>query len=474
MNKPSMMSRFPDLRTESDKNEALLIHRLLRNWPGVPGRDSSAAASALDCVAILVRSIYARVRVDLMPKPSDAENALVRYAWSLFDEQGEKLYGLRLRMARKHALLVIRPGLREESKVSFAELCRSDAMVEVLWKHPRFHLTHPCVIKGPNHPVEGSVFRDHDEISKDTLKWDGAKPETVELLVSNVTSVKHCTGDNTKLIYFNSPEVIQVDLTTGEGSSCRLADQWRFQAWTRVPGPADDENGLSTVEKGRLISYIVRAIVRHAAEGRGADSIRVFREDGGEQLPEGLVANNPMPDWGFKLGGTVPPGEKLSIFYTYYPDIENLPPPQECAEIIQMPENIRAPIIDAFKVFEDAENPPTRPEPPRARDTQQEPPQSKDNQQESVHPDRQKMIESFGYDTPPQTNRSGQNPQESREGDGPHDRLPHRPPHTGEGTNRIPRELYESLAPRRGTSRGRFRPSGRFSSSRRSRGDRGH
>lgn len=466
MNKSSEMRRFPDLRTESGKNEAQLIHRLLRNWPSVPGRDSSAAASALDCVAILVRSIYARVRVDLMPKPSKAENALVRYAWSLFDEQGEKMYGFRLKMARKDALSVIGRGLREDSKLSFAELCRSDAMVEALWKHPRFHLTHPGVIKGPKYPTEGSVFRGHEEISKDTLKWDGADPKTVELLVARVTTVKHILGGYTKLIYFNSPEVIQVDLTTSEDSECRLADQWRFQAWTRVPDPTEDENGLSTLEKGKIISYIVRAIVRHAPGDSGADSIRVFREDGGEQLPEGLVANNPMPDWGFKLGDTLPPGEKLSIFYTYYPDIENLPPPKERSGIIQMPENFRAPIIDTFKVFEDAENPPAQPDPPMARD----------NQQESVHPDRQKMIQGFGYGTPPQTNRSGQNPQESRGDDGPHDRFPaqpHRPPHADDRFHGIPEEIRDALAPERGTSRGRGRRSDRYFSSRHSKGGRG-
>lgn len=139
----SSLRGFPDLRTESDSNEAQLIHRLLKNWPCVPGRDSSTAASALDCVAILLRSIYARAKTDSMPKPSDAEDAFTRYAWSLFDEQGESMYDQRLRRARNAALHVIRPGANGTSNLSFAELCRSGAMVEALWKHPRFHLTHP-------------------------------------------------------------------------------------------------------------------------------------------------------------------------------------------------------------------------------------------------------------------------------------------------------------------------------------------
>lgn len=362
----SRLRGFHDLRTESDGDDAHLINQLLKNWPCVPSRDSDAAASALDCVAILLRSIYAKMKEDFIPKPNAAEDAFIWYAWSLFDEQGDTMYGERLRQSRNAALQVVKPGTNGKSGLSFAELCRSSAMVDALWKHPRFHLTHPWIIKGPEYPEEGAVCRGHEEISRDVLPWDGAKPETVEQLVSKVTMTKR-SGENTKLVYFNSPEILQVELATGEGSTCRLVDHWRFNTHSWVPGPDDDEDGLVLLTKGRMIAYIMTAIVRHKSGERNADSIRIFREDGAEQLPEGRVMERPMPDWGFRLGDVVPPGEKISIFYTSYPDIDHLPPPQECAEKVQMPPPIRASILDAFKVFEGAENPAARPGSSRGR-----------------------------------------------------------------------------------------------------------
>jgi len=316
------------------------------------------------------------------------------------------------------------------------------------------------VIKGPKHPEDGAVFRGHEQVSRDTLEWDGATPTTVEQLVSKVTGVKH-SGENTKLIFFKSPDVIQVDLTTSQDSRCRLLDQWRFQAWIWVPDPTDDENGLVSLKKDGKTPYIVRAIVRHAVGERNANSIRLFREDGVEQLPEGLAVNNPMPDWGFKLGDAVPPGEKLSIFYTYYPDIEHLPPPQECSENLQIPGSIRNPILNAFKAFEDAENPAAQQDPPRARD----------GQHVYVHPDRQERFEELGLYTPPQTNRGDQNTQGRREDDSSsaQSAQSHRP-QGDEGFHGWPGEPHNAQAPVRGSSRGRGWSRGEFSSSRPSRG----
>lgn len=390
----SRLKKFPDLRTESDGDDAHLAQNLLKNWPCVPFRDSDAAASALDCVAILLRSTYATMTVDFIPKPNEAEDAFVSYAWSLFDEQGDTMYGERLRQSRNAALQVIKPGINGKYNLAFAELCRSSAMVDALWRHPRFHLTHPWIIKGPTYPEEGAVCRGHEEISRDVLSWDGTTPETVEQLVSKVTVTKR-SGENTKLVYFNSPQILQVDLTAGVGSTCRLVDHWRFHTHSWVPGPDDDEDDMVLLTKGRMIAYIVTAIVRHKSGDRNGDSIRIFREDGAERLPEGgRLMDKPMPDWGFRLGDVVPPGEKLSIFYTSYPSIDDLPPPQERAEKVQMPPSIRASILDAFKVFEDAENPAARPGSSLGRGSRG-----------ASYDPRQQSFGESGYGTPPQTAR---------------------------------------------------------------------
>lgn len=74
------------------------------------------------------------------------------------------------------------------------------------------------------------------------------------------------------------------------------------------------DNRLSELRQEGSHAYSLMAVVRHLESPHDADCIRVFCEDGLEQLPT-LAARTPMPDWGFTASEKVPSGVKLTLFY---------------------------------------------------------------------------------------------------------------------------------------------------------------
>lgn len=72
-------ARLADIRVNFRENEELAFHALTKYWPSVPGRDSTGEEAAVDCMAIMARAAWAKVKPNSRPLPRDEDEALSRY-----------------------------------------------------------------------------------------------------------------------------------------------------------------------------------------------------------------------------------------------------------------------------------------------------------------------------------------------------------------------------------------------------------
>lgn len=361
------MTRFVDVRRLFHDDEARLSRTLLKDWPTVPSTGRDSATSGLDCAVILCGAVFSRTRPENIPDISESDSRFVQYVFSHFNQE-EPGYADRVSQLAKKALRDATEGMKDDIVPSFARLCRCQGMVDLIWGHPRYRLTQPWVLHGPGQPRGGTVCKSGEEISRDgVLQWDGARPEAIEELVSSVTRTEAADGAGKsgcyKAVYFNSPQLLQLELSQGQGSQCSLMRIWRFWADTYIPGPADGDKNMVQFRKGKKIAYIVTAIVRHRKDPAGSDSIRLFREDGMEILPGGLAAHETVPGWGFGLDDVIPVGEKLSIVYSSYPSLDGLPRPREAGKQAQLPRDVEKSILALLKPRSEATGPVVAPPP---------------------------------------------------------------------------------------------------------------
>lgn len=290
--------RFSDLRQVFRDDDTRLSKALLERWPKVPTKGKDWMTSGLDCAVVLCRSIFSTYQTKYIRKAREDDGPFVQYMFSHF-EHYDANYKNRLSESVEAAL---RDLLGDIRGWSFAHLCRSQAMIDVMWCHPRYHLTMPWILNGPEHAEGGKICKFEEEISSDgILAWDGSSPGTIEELVSSVTvEEKVMDSDNYKLAYFTTPTVLQLDLTQGQDSQCPLSSIWRV--WSDIYGmvQTDDNKGKGPCEiqkKVRKLAYLITAIVRHRKDPTGSDSICIWRRNGLEQLPDAPAEmNEVMPD----------------------------------------------------------------------------------------------------------------------------------------------------------------------------------
>lgn len=298
-----------------------LGHELSRNWPSIPGRyRDSHEASALDSVVILLRVAFAMFD-ELHPKEDIAEDEgdFSRYAWASYDHSHGQ-YQI-MERARQLALQDIKKNLGPNTDITFANLCKSPSMVAALWAHVDFQATRPWIMTSPQYP-NGTVVKSSAEIAKGPAPlWTG--DDEIQDFVEAITHSKRVPGQTEarKWVLFNSPRLLHIDLLPSDTAKVSLQKAWRFWSDIWRPIPTDDPRIVKVDKRGK-IGYVLTAIVRHAKRDGNPDQIRLFRPNGMELLPKNLADSEPMPDWGFKMNEPVPKGEKLSLFYKVYAQLD--------------------------------------------------------------------------------------------------------------------------------------------------------
>lgn len=311
-----------DARIVTRGDRRHLGHELSRNWPSIPGRyKDSHEASALDSVVILLRLAFA-IFDDIHPKGDIAEDEgdFHKYVWASYDH-GHGQYQV-MEDARQLALRDIKKSLAPNTDITFANLCKSPSVVAALWAHMGFQVTRPWFMISPQYP-NGTEVKSSAQIAKDPAPlWTGDKSQDFVEAITHLKRV-HGQAEARKWVLFNSPRILHIDLLPSDTAKVSLQKSWRFWSDIWQPIPTDDPEMVRFDTQGRM-GYVLAAIVRNAKRDGNPDQIRLFRANGMEILPKDLADSEPMPDWGFKLSEHVPKGEKLSLFYKAYTDLETL------------------------------------------------------------------------------------------------------------------------------------------------------
>lgn len=302
--------KLGDIRVEGEGTGHLLTHDLQTYWPSVPGADSFGPAAGVDCMVILLRLQW--IRLKSIPLRGEAdESALARYSWSVFDPFTHHKDGA-TEAARKEVIDALVGNLGED--FSFSQVCRSNMAIETLWEKYPYQHTYPWMITSEKDPLGRPGVSDRQLAKHGALRWNGVRPASLQERVNKVTSHRQVKS-GTVWVYFQSPALLQVDFDPAEGCGHSLNHLFQFSA-TRWDVEEDKANGeRCRMRKQGEQAYVLRAAVRRRGGPSGSDSIRVFAGDGTETLPPTPTGIEP-PDWGFSAADAIPKGCQLSFFYT--------------------------------------------------------------------------------------------------------------------------------------------------------------
>lgn len=340
---------FPDIREEHSDEDVALFLALINTWPGVPGLDIDARYSGIHCAVMVQRANWVAIPASEWPRPSAGDDSLTRLVFAKLD-LNDPGYENGLKAMYKEILSDLGKSVDD---ASFARVCRGQMMRDNLWNlaSGRYQLTRPRFLQGPD--ISGvKLICSGDELAKEGfLTWDGISPPTAKALIDDMTREITKPGNTaSEFVIFNTPTLMQVDLVPGPDSTRSLADIWRFEAWSYELRAVEGGEGSILAERPPQ-PYTIVAIVRHRQSPEGYDSMRFFRRDGQELLPDQAI-NRDFPSWGFKLSDVVPPGERLSIFYQAVRDVEHSAP-RERRRLPRIPETVQKSILDWMDMFKE-------------------------------------------------------------------------------------------------------------------------
>lgn len=297
------MSIITDIRIQ-ECDELARYEALRRRWPCAPEGVGGARSSGLICATVVARAMWSRLKSQCWPGPESPEDPITAYIWVDFREDRPG-FKESLRGIWDKAIESASRQQDGETDDSFVGICRSPAFVRAFWANPLLRLTTSHFKVGPDHR-QGKVVLEGEELARQAVvTWDGLRPPTVEAAVNNITRKERDDKGNTTHVFFQNPPLIQIDLTTGEGSAQSLRGMWHFTAKTYLR----DGDYRKTGEQ----RYVLMAVVMHRRTADGIDLVRVFGKTGKEQLP---VAQPEPVDWPFPFFDVIPAGTKLTLLYT--------------------------------------------------------------------------------------------------------------------------------------------------------------
>lgn len=310
------MEPLSDLRSERNPPKRT-IRNLQIMWPSdprLPSADSNL--TGFDCLCTLYRHIYSFVPREKWPA-RDADTAgpypkILQFFWGDFQpDQAPKQTISRARIAAMRQFRRAMPPGALRRANDFESLCRSPAMIELLWKNEEFqffqHFFHRK--KGTEEWTQSEdIATPQERAMVAALQWDTADGHNMRSFL-NKELVKCFSIDDQPgfMAKFNAPRVIQVTITFGKWRRPALDELWNFRV--QVPNKAG--------EPGEVHSYGLVAIVRprNASMGIYSDTIRTFDQKGVECLPSQAHLAPDRQTWGDKYWEPQPEGQKLVLFY---------------------------------------------------------------------------------------------------------------------------------------------------------------
>ncbi|KAG8166221.1 hypothetical protein KVR01_004773 [Diaporthe batatas] len=296
------MSRTKDIRAYCGPGRPLMLR-----WPSAPEGVDDAKSSGLICATVVARAMWSRIKPQFWPEQRDDEDAITTYTFADFKD-GLPWLAESLQEIWEKAKESTQQGGQVDD--SFAGICRSPRFVRAFWANPLFRLTTDHYRVGWQYDEPHVVLGGDDLARQALVAWDGVEPETLAQAINNLTFKKEDDRRNIISAFFSNPSLLQVDLTPGNGSDKSLADIQTFEAdrWAFVP------NSHSPCGKWKVtgqVHYSLMAVVLHRENEDGVDSVRTFRENGQEELLEGVCEIA----WPFDLDEPVPAGRKVTVFY---------------------------------------------------------------------------------------------------------------------------------------------------------------
>lgn len=286
-------------------------HALTLHWPCAPEGVVDARSSGLICATVVARAMWSRLEPQYWPEPRPDEDAITTYTFADFREDQPGREEALLKIWGKAMESVTRQQRGETADDSFASICRSPGFVKAFWTNPRFQLTTPHCKTGWAYDERQVVLEGEDLARQAVVAWDGVEPATVEEAINSLTFKDIDDRKITTFAFFRSPQLLQVEFNPGESSKQSLADIQTFSTnkWEFVPDPDGMIGGVWKMT-GQT-SYKIMAIVLHRESKDDVDSVRLFRENGMEELPMGTL----QIQWPFDLDEPIPAGSKITIFY---------------------------------------------------------------------------------------------------------------------------------------------------------------